>query len=237
MSQLKPEHIALARKVAGESIVLLKNDNNLLPLKKDLKTIAVLGPLAADTYNPLGAWHAQGNKENVVSVLDAIRKTVSRGTRVLYEKACEIEADSGFNLNHAIRLAKNTDATVLVLGESLDMSGEAASRSNLDLPGRQKELVQAIYKTGKPFVLVLMNGRPLTISWEAEHSPAILEAWFPGIQAGNAIADVLFGDVNPSGKLSVSFPRSVGQIPLSYNNKKVSLSAGCIQQCLIFPSD
>ncbi len=216
---LAPEHFQLSRKVAQESIVLLKNEKSILPLEKDMKTIAVLGPLANDRYNPLGAWYAKGNRENVVSVLEGIKKKVSAQTRLLYAKGCEIESDSGFNRKEAVTLARKADVAIVVVGESLEMSGEAASRSSLDLPGKQKELIKAIYETGKPVVLVLMNGRPLTISWEADHVPAILESWFLGVESGNAIADVLFGDVNPSGKLPVSFPRNVGQIPIYYNHK------------------
>jgi beta-glucosidase len=144
---------------------------------------------------------------------------VSKRTNVLFAKGCEVEGDSNYNLAQALKLARRADAVVLVVGERADMSGEAASRSNLDLPGKQKEFVKAIIGTGKPVVLVLMNGRPLTLSWEAEHATAIIEAWFLGTEAGNAIADVLFGDVNPSGKLTATFPRTVGQIPIYYNYK------------------
>jgi beta-glucosidase len=138
---------------------------------------------------------------------------------VLYAQGCAVEGDSGYNAAYAARLAKSADVAVVVVGERANMSGEAASRSNLDLPGKQKELVKAIHATGTPIVLVLLNGRPLTLSWEAEHVAAIVEAWFPGTASGKAIADVLFGDVNPSGKLAVSFPRTVGQIPIYYNHK------------------
>jgi beta-glucosidase len=214
---LKREHRELARQIARQSIVLLKNDQKLLPLKKDLKTLAVLGPLADEKREPRGPW---SDWEAVcVSVLDGINRAVSKRTNVLFAKGCEVEGDSNYNLAQALKLARRADAVVLVVGERADMSGEAASRSNLDLPGKQKEFVKAIIGTGKPVVLVLMNGRPLTLSWEAEHATAIIEAWFLGTEAGNAIADVLFGDVNPSGKLTATFPRTVGQIPIYYNYK------------------
>jgi beta-glucosidase len=201
----KREHRELARQIAQQSIVLLKNDQKLLPLKKDLKTLAVLGPLADEKREPRGPW---SDWEAVcVSVLDGINRAVSKRTNVLFAKGCEVEGDSNYNLAQALKLARRADAVVLVVGERADMSGEAASRANLDLPGKQKEFVKAIIGTGKPVVLVLMNGRPLTLSWEAEHATAIIEAWFLGTEAGNAIADVLFGDVNPSGKLTATFPR------------------------------
>ncbi len=216
---LTKEHRDLARIAAQKAIVLLKNEKNLLPLRKEIKRVAVVGPLAADTFHPLGGWNAQGSKDDVVSVFDGIARKVSPRTKVLYHRGCEIEGDSGYNAQAAVKIVRQADAAIVVVGEGLDMSGEAASRSNLDLPGKQKEFVKAIVATGKPVVLVLMSGRPLTIPWEAENVPAILEAWFLGVEAGNAIADVLFGDVNPSGKLSATFPRSVGQIPIYYNYK------------------
>ena len=218
-SILTHEHLRLAREVAQKSIVLLKNDKSLLPLSKKTKTIAVIGPLANSNEEPLGPWHAGGRARNVVTVLDGIKRQVTPQTKVLHAKGCEIDADSGANFDEAERLAKQADVAVLVLGESQQISGEAASRSNIDLPGRQQELLKQVLSTETPVVLVLMNGRPLTISWESEHVPAILETWFLGVQTGNAIADVLFGDVSPSGKLPVTFPRSVGQIPIYYNYK------------------
>jgi beta-glucosidase len=214
---LKREHRELARQIARQSIVLLKNDQKLLPLKKDLKTLAVLGPLADERKEPRGPW--SDGEAVCVSVLEGIKSTVRRRTNVLFAKGCEVEDDTNYNLAQALKLARRADAVVLVVGERADMSGEAASRANLDLPGKQKELVKAIIGTGNPVVLVLMNGRPLTLSWEAEHATAIIEAWFLGTEAGNAIADILFGDVNPSGKLTATFPRAVGQIPIYYNYK------------------
>jgi beta-glucosidase len=219
-SILTNENLRAALEVAQRSIVLLKNEQSLLPLSKQLKRITVIGPLATDKHAPLGPWHAGGKDTDVVTVLDGLKQKVSPRTKLHYIKGCEIEGDSGYEASEAAEAAKQADVAILVVGESIEMSGEASSRSNIDLPGRQKELVKAIYETGTPLVLVLMNGRPLTISWEAEHIPAILETWFLGVQSGNAIADVLFGDANPSGKLPVTFPRSVGQIPLYYYHKK-----------------
>ncbi|MCI0707472.1 MAG: glycoside hydrolase family 3 C-terminal domain-containing protein [Ignavibacteriae bacterium] len=210
---------AFARELAGQSIVLLKNEGNILPLKKDMKTLAVIGPLADNTMDPLGSWSAQGRAEDVVSVLQGFKSGVSSSTKILYSKGCEIATSDTSSFAEAERIASQSDAVVLVVGENRDMSGEAASRSMIDLPGVQHDLIKRIHATGKPVVLVLMNGRPLTIPWEAEHVPAILETWYLGVEAGNAIADVLFGTVNPSGKLPVTFPRNVGQVPLYYDFK------------------
>lgn len=218
-SILTKENLQTALDAARKSIVLLKNDKSTLPISKQLKTIAVIGPLADNKSDPLGPWHAGGRPENVVTALEGIKSHVSPQTRVLYMKGCEIEGDSNSNVSDAKQLARQADAVILVLGEGEGMSGEAASRSNIDLPDAQNELLKEIIKTGTRTVLVLMNGRPLTITWAAENIPAILETWFLGVQTGNAIADVLFGDVNPSGKLPVTFPRSVGQVPLYYNHK------------------
>lgn len=216
---LTPDHVRAAREAAQKSIVLLKNEVNVLPLRKDIRTIAVLGPLADSKADPLGPWHGEGRPEDVVTVIEGIKNKVSSRTTVLYAKGCEISDTSRKGFAEARSLARRADVVVLVVGESAAMSGEAASRSTLGLPGVQEELVQSIHALGKTIVLVLMNGRPLAIPWEAEHVQAIIEAWFLGIQSGNAIADVLFGDVNPSGKLPVTFPRSCGQIPIYYNHK------------------
>ena len=218
-SILSVDHVKAAREIGQRSIILLKNEESLLPISKQTKTIAVIGPLADNKDEPLGPWHAGGKAADVVTVLEGIKSQVSPQTRVLYVKGCEIEGDSGARFVEATLLAKQADVAIVVLGESERMSGEAASRSNIDLPGVQRELLKQVLSTGTSTVLVLMNGRPLTIAWEAAHTPAILETWFLGVQTGNAIADVLFGDVNPSGKLPVSFPRSVGQVPIYYNYK------------------
>jgi beta-glucosidase len=216
---LSDEHIKHARSIAQKSIVLLKNENNILPLAKNAKSIAVIGALADDKKEPLGCWSADGRAESVVSVLEGIRQKVSSSTRILYAKGCEIEGDSTVGFAEAIAKAKDSELVILVVGESAKMSGEAASRAFLDLPNKQKDLVREIHKTGKPIILILMNGRPLAIEWEAKNLPAILETWHLGVQCGSAIADVLFGDFNPSGKLTASFPRTVGQIPIYYNHK------------------
>jgi beta-glucosidase len=213
------ESIAAAREIAGRSMVLLKNERETLPLSKSLKSIAVVGPLADSQKDMIGSWSGDGKAEDAVTVLAGIRAKVSPQTKVSYAKGCEIGGDSADGFAEAVRAARGSDVTLVVIGESAEMSGEASSRSSLDLPGRQLDLIKAIHATGKPYAVVLMNGRPLTINWVAENSPAILETWFAGTQGGNAIADVLFGDVNPGGKLPVTFPLSVGQIPIYYNHK------------------
>jgi len=216
---LSGENVEAAREAACKSIVLLKNEENLLPLEKDIESIAVIGPLADDKTDPLGPWSCLGKPEDVVTVLEGIKNKVSGSTKILYAKGCGIEDSSKEGFKEAVKIASESKVAIVVVGESKDMSGEAASRSSLDLPGVQEELVKAVYDTGVPIVEVLMNGRPLSISWSAEHIPATLETWFLGIQAGNAIADVIFGDYNPGGKLPVSFPRTVGQVPIYYNHK------------------
>ncbi len=207
-----------ALKIAQESIVLLKNENNILPLRKDIKTITIIGPLANDNKNPLGGWSAFGNSQDVVNVMDGIKSKIPN-TKILFSKGCEIESNSKDGFNDAITKSKQSDVVILVMGEGRDMSGEANNRTSLNLPGVQEDLVKEIHKTGKPIVLVLMNGRPLSIEWIDKNIPAIVETWFLGIKSGEAIADVLFGDVNPSGKLPATFPRTVGQVPIHYNHK------------------
>jgi beta-glucosidase len=207
---------ALARRVARESIVLLKNERATLPLDPKLATIAVIGPLADNKLDPLGPWHTQGRQEDVVTVLQGIKARVP-SAQVVYAPGAGIEDTSTAGFGAAVAAARGAKVAILVLGERHDMSGEAASRASLGLPGKQQQLLEAVAATGTPVVLVLMNGRPLILEWAAEHVPAILETWFLGVEAGNATADVLFGDVNPSGRLPVTFPRSVGQIPLYYN--------------------
>jgi len=213
------EHIEAALEIARKSIVLLKNEGNLLPLSKNISSVAVIGPLADDHEAPLGPWSCLGDPKDVITVLEGIKSKVSSETKVLYAKGCDIDGYSREGFDEAVKVAKESKVAILVLGESRDMSGEAACRANLDLPGVQEDLLREIHATGVPIVLVLMNGRPLSISWPAEHVPAIIEAWFPGIQAGHAIADVIFGDYNPGGKLPVTFPRTVGQVPIYYNHK------------------
>ena len=235
---LTPENRRAAREIAAQSFVLLKNDQQLLPLKKSA-TVALIGPLADDRQNLLGSWRAAGDWRLAVSVRTGISNVAGPGVSLLYAKGAnlvddptlratlkafgsEIEVDPrapGELLSEAVAVANRADVVVAVLGESSAMTGEAACRTDLELPRCQRELLEALVATGKPVALVLMNGRPLTLGWEAEHCGAILESWFGGTEAGNAVADVLFGDYNPSGKLPATFPRSVGQIPIYYNHK------------------
>ena len=209
---------ALARRVSGESIVLLKNERSLLPLAKST-AIAVIGPLADNKEEPLGPWHTQGRAEDVVTVLQGIKAKLPAGTQVSYAQGAGIEDTSTAGFAAAVAAAKQAKVAILVLGERAEMSGEAASRASIGLPGVQQQLLEAVAATGTPVVLVLMNGRPLIFEWAAEHVPAIVETWFLGVEAGNATADVLFGDYNPSGRLPVTFPRALGQVPLYYNHR------------------
>jgi beta-glucosidase len=222
---LTGEHRRIAREVAQRSIVLLKNEGHVLPLRKDLKSVAVIGPLADDTATPLGPWKQNGRPEDVVSVLGGVKAKLSAGTLVFFAKGCEVEGSSEAAIKEAVEIARKVDAVIAVVGETADMSGEGASRSSLNLPGDQEELVKAMLAVGKPLVVVLMNGRPLAIPWLAANVPAIIETWFLGVECGNAVADVLFGDVNPSGKLPVTFPRAVGQLPVYYNHKNTGRPA------------
>jgi len=212
------ENRAAAREVAARSMVLLKNEREVLPLNKAARQIAVIGPLADSQRDMIGSWSGDGRAEDAVTVIEGIRAKVTPQTKVVYAKGCDFTGDATSGISEAVRVANESDAVVLAIGESADMSGEARSRSSLDLPGRQLELAKAIQATGKPVVVVLMNGRPMSINWLADNVPAIVETWFAGSQAGHAIADVLFGDVNPGGKLPVTFPRAVGQVPLYYNH-------------------
>lgn len=216
---MSKEHLAAARKIARKSIVLLKNEANTLPLRKDVKSIAVIGPLANSKKEMIGSWSAAGDYTKAITLLEGIRAAVSPSTKINYAKGSNINDDSTQWISEAVNQAKQSDIVILALGEEALMSGEAASRASIDLPGVQQQLAQAIHDTGKPLVVVLMNGRPLTINWLNENVNSILETWFLGTQAGHAIADVLFGAYNPAGKLPVTFPQSVGQIPLFYNNK------------------
>lgn len=224
-----PDHLKAALDMAKKSIVLLKNKGNLLPLKKEKQKIAVIGALADDKNSPIGSWRAMGEENSAVSVLEGLSAypentikyakgadlTLGR-TSVLFELKINETDKSGFT--EAIELAKKSDLVIMVLGEHGFQTGEGRSRANLDLPGVQQELLEAVYQVNKNIVLVLMNGRPLILNWAEEHIPAILETWHLGSQSGNAIAQVLYGDYNPSGKLPMSFPRSVGQIPIYYNH-------------------
>jgi len=222
---LAPEHRQIARRVAEESIVLLKNEGQVLPLAARVKTLAVIGPLADDKVAALGSWPGHGDPQDAVTPFEGIKQRAG-SVSVVYAKGCAITDTSTAGFAEAVAAAKQADVAVLVLGEAGDMSGEAASRADIDLPGVQPRLLEAIQATGTPVVLVVMSGRPLTIPWAAEHVPAILESWFLGVEDGPALAAVLFGDVSPSGKLPVTFPRAVGQIPLYYNHKNTGRPTG-----------
>jgi beta-glucosidase len=215
---LHADHVAFARDIARKSIVLLKNER-VLPLSRNVGTIAVIGPLATDTRSALGNWSAAGREEDVVTPLAGIQRAVPATTRVLYAKGAVVEGNDTSGFAEAINVARNADVVVAVVGEHQDMSAEARNRTSLELPGTQLQLLQRLHALGKPIVAVLMNGRPLSIGWLADSVPGILETWFLGVQTGPAIAEVLFGDFNPSGKLPVTFPRNVGQVPIYYNHK------------------
>jgi beta-glucosidase len=230
-----PQHLEVALRAAHESIVLLRNQGDVLPLRKDLKSILVTGPNAAETENSQSRYGP--SNLNVVTVLDGIRKKLGPGVQVQYTKGSEF-VDAGFpdseivpvppnereqaEIDKARGMARQVDAAVVVLGENSDLVGESKSRTSLELTGFQLKLVQAVKEAGKPTVVVLLNGRPLTINWIDRNVPAIVEAWFQGEYCGTAIADVLFGDYNPSGKLPITFPKSVGQIPLNFPFKRGS---------------
>jgi beta-glucosidase len=229
-----PEDRELSREIARKSIVLLKNDG-VLPLKKDSGTIAVIGPNANSTRNLHGDYsytaHVASEEDAVetISVLEGIKNKVSANTKVLYAQGCDLLDTSCDGFQEALELAEQSEVIIAVMGENSGLfknsiSGEGSDRVDLDLPGVQRELLQALKETGKPIVLVLVNGRPLSITWEKDNVSAILETWYPGEEGGNAIADVLFGDYNPGGKLPISFPRSVGQIPVYYNRKPSSFN-------------
>ncbi|MFD0860588.1 beta-glucosidase BglX [Sungkyunkwania multivorans] len=218
---LNQEHLEAARDVARKSMVLLKNDNAILPLNKEQK-IALVGPLANDEYHIIGNWVAQGDRNGTaVSVVEGFKE---KSIDFNYAKGCNIENEL-VDFSKAISIAKEADVVVMVMGESERMSGEAASRTSIKLPAIQRSFINEINKLNKPLVLVLMNGRPLDLSDEVRQVDAILETWFPGTSGGHAIADVLFGDYNPSGKLTVTFPRTIGQIPIHYNMKNTGRPA------------
>jgi beta-glucosidase len=240
----RPEGLALERKLAGRSMVLLRNEGRVLPLSKGLKKIAVIGPLAEAAHDVEGGWTVEGlfgggSKSHPVTVINGIKNKLAAdaqitlvtgpqpskvylgmldqvtGTKPIPPPTPQETADW---IAKAKAAAEDADVVVAVLGETANMSGEAASRAKLNLPGIQEQMLEAVVATGKPVVLVLENGRPLDISWASEHVPAILEAWYPGTEGGNAVADVLFGEVNPGGKLPVSWPREAGAEPLYYNH-------------------
>ncbi|WP_262917657.1 beta-glucosidase BglX [Cognataquiflexum rubidum] len=232
------EHRQVAREIAAQSFVLLKNQDNILPIQKK-GTIALIGPLADNKENMAGTWSVAGRFDQAVSLSEGLRKAVGDKANVIYAKGANVVADSLLEsrvsifgkptyrdnrpaevlIQEALAAAKNADVIVAALGESAEMSGESSSRTDIQLPENQRDLLKALLKTGKPVVMVLFTGRPLALTWEEENVPAILNVWFAGSEAGDAIADVLFGDVNPSGKLSATFPQNVGQIPIYYNHK------------------
>jgi beta-glucosidase len=216
---MKPEYVSFARQFVAKSCVLLKNSKGILPVSKNVKSIAIIGPLADSKEDMLGSWSAGGQWEKCVTLLEGVKKKLPEDVRINYAKGCNVNDKDENQISKALAVAKSSEVIILALGESRDMSGEASSRSNIALPGVQLKLAEAIIKTGKPTVIVLFNGRPLVIPELDSIAPALLETWFGGTQAGNGIADVLFGDYNPSGKLTMTFPRSLGQIPIFYNAK------------------
>ncbi|MEO6218995.1 MAG: beta-glucosidase BglX, partial [Ginsengibacter sp.] len=227
-----------ARETAAQSFVLLKNDNNTLPIKKT-GTIALIGPLADNKENMPGTWSVAADFSKSISVLSGLQNAVGNNAKIVFAQGANLSQDSLYDIragmfgkpfkrdtrpaqdiiDEAIALANQSDVIVAALGESAEMTGESSSVTNLEIPQSQKELLKALVKTGKPLVLILFTGRPLALKWEDENVPAILNVWFGGTEAGSAIADVLFGNVNPSGKLSTTFPQNVGQVPLYYNHK------------------
>lgn len=211
------ENRELALQAAREGIVLLKNENNLLPLNKDIKTIAVIGPNADSEINQLGDYISKIITQEIVTVLKGVRNKVSTRTKVVYVKGCEVIGDELNEIKKAAKAAKSADIAIVVVGENDVTSGEAHDVASLDLTGLQEELLKAVHATGTPTIAVLINGRPLSIPWAAKNVPAILEVWMCGEEGGNAIADVLFGDYNPCGRLPVTVPRHVGQLPVYYN--------------------
>jgi beta-glucosidase len=231
------EHRAKAREVASNSFVLLKNED-VLPLKKN-GTIALIGPMADNKENMPGTWSVSGDFKKAISLKEGIQAVAGESVNIITARGANVVADEELEkrvsifgkptyrdprpadvlIKEAVAAARQADVIVAAMGESAEMSGESSSRSNINIPENQQELLKALLKTGKPVVMVLFTGRPLALQWEDDHIPAILNVWFGGMEAGYAIADVLFGDVNPSGKLSVTFPRNLGQVPIFYNHK------------------
>jgi beta-glucosidase len=232
------ENRKVAREIATQTFVLLKNQNNILPLKKN-GTIALIGPLADNKENMTGTWSVASDQSKSISLLSGLKEVAGNNVKILHARGSNLDADSLFEdragmfgkslrrdsrpaeqiLQEALSIANQSDVIVAALGESAEMSGESSSRTNIEIPEEQKKLLKALVKTGKPVVLVLFTGRPLALKWEQENVPGILNVWFAGSEAGTAIADVLFGDVNPSAKLTSTFPQNVGQIPIYYNYK------------------
>lgn len=214
-----PAHLAAARDIARKSMVLLKNENQLLPLPKQGKKIALIGPFVKAVKDHLGFWSLEwpDDSSRIVTLWQGVESKLGGNRQLLYAKGCNINDDNTNGFAEAVSIARQSDVVVLTVGEARDMSGEAKSRSSLQLPGVQEQLIKAIMATGKPVVLLVHAGRPLIFNWAADHVPAILYTWWLGTEAGNAIADVVFGDYNPSGKLPMTFPQAEGQIPIYYN--------------------
>ncbi|MEO8564360.1 MAG: glycoside hydrolase family 3 N-terminal domain-containing protein [bacterium] len=228
---LAPAHRAAAREIARESIVLLTNravgTTPALPLRRDLRTLAVIGPLADDAQSAIGSWSGAGRAADAISALDGIRRALPN-TRITYARGTPVDTESTAGFAEAMRAARDAEAVLLVLGERGDMTGEATSRASIDLPGSQLALAQAVVRAAgpnKPVVAVLMNGRPLAVQWLADSTSALVESWFLGVEHGNALADVLFGEFAPSGKLPVTFPRTTGQVPIYYAHKQTGRPA------------
>ncbi len=216
----KQEYRDTAKQAAAKSFVLLKNENETLPISKSIGEIALVGPFGDERKSLNGSWAGDGRTEDAVTLLEGLRQKLGSRIKITHAAGCDMKCETDAGFAQAVDAARNSDFTIVAVGEDSDLSGEASSRSNIDLPGRQLDLVKAIHAAGKPYAVVLMNGRPLTINWVAENSPAIIETWYGGTMAGPAIADTLFGDANPGGKLPITFPRSVGQIPIYYNQKR-----------------
>lgn len=214
---LKPDALALAREAAAKSCVLLKNEDNALPISKTAKKIALIGPLGDSPADMLGCWASRGRPEDAISLAAGIRARLPAGSKLTVTPGCNI-TNATAQISRAVKDAKAADVVILALGEPRDWTGESKSRTHLGVPGRQLELFNAVVATGKPVIVVLFNGRPLTIPEIETNAAAILEAWDPGVQAGNGVADILFGDADPAGRLTISFPYDVGQIPIYYNH-------------------
>lgn len=241
----KAEHLRLAREAAGKSFVLLKNEGQVLPLKKQ-GTVAVIGPLANTGANMPGTWSVSADLQKTLSLVDGMKAALGNKVKIVSHLGANLTSDAKLQerstmfgrtiprderpaetvIQEALEVSKGADVIVAALGESSEMSGESSSRTDLNIPDSQRKLLEALLKTGKPVVLVLFAGRPLTLTWEDEHVPAILNVWFGGTETGKAVADVLFGDVNPSGKLPATFPRNVGQLPIYYSQKNTGRPLG-----------
>ena len=219
-----PKHRQLARRVAARSLVLLKNERQVLPLSPQLKRITIVGPLGNNGQDLIGPWHGDGRKEETITLLQGLREQYPAAT-LRFEAGCDCEGKQPLQREKVLAALADAEVVVVAVGETETMSGEANSRSQIDLPGDQLALIQLVHQSGKPYVVTLFNGRPLALGWAAEHCPALLECWFPGSEGGRAVADVLAGKVNPGGKLPVSFPHSVGQMPLYYNAKNTGRPA------------